>query len=187
MPEKNTVTWNSMIFGYANHGRCNEAIELFNYMEKVEEKKLNHLTFTAVLTACCHAGMVELGKSLFLLMQEKYTIVPRLEHYACMVDLLGKAGKLYEAYDMIKMMPIQPDLFVWGALLGACRIHGNIDLGEIAARHLGALEPGNAGNKLLLSNLYAGAGSWENFARSKMMLKRNKLRNFSGCSWIESS
>jgi pentatricopeptide repeat protein len=128
MSKRNIVTWNSMIFGYANHGYCNEAIELFNQMEKEEGKKLDHLTFTAVLTACSHARMVELRRSLFHLMQEKYGIVPRLEHYACMVDLLGRAGKLAEAYDMITKMPVEPDLFVWGALLGASRNYGNVDL-----------------------------------------------------------
>jgi pentatricopeptide repeat protein len=128
MSKRNIVTWNSMIFGYANHGYCNEAIELFNQMEKEEGKKLDHLTFTAVLTACSHARMVELRRSLFHLMQEKYGIVPRLEHYACMVDLLGRAGKLAEAYDMITKMPVEPDLFVWGALLWASRNYGNVDL-----------------------------------------------------------
>jgi len=185
MPERNTVTWNSMIFGYANHGYCDEAIELFDQMEKSEGNKLDHLTFTAVLTACSRAGMVEHGQSLFLLMQQKYKIVPRLEHYACMVDLLGRAGNLNEAYDMIKKMPVKPDLFVWGALLGACRNHGDIGLAEVAARHLAELEPENAGNNMLMSNLYADAGSWENVSRSKKMMKRKRLKNFPGCSWIE--
>lgn len=185
MSERNAVTWNSMIFGYANHGYCNEAIELFNLMRKEDERKLDHLTFTAVLTACSHAGMIELGESLFLLMQEKYRIIPRLEHYACMVDLLGRAGKLSEAYDMIKAMPIEPDLFVWGALLGACRNHGNIDLAETAAKHLLELEPGSAGNNLLLSNLHADAGNWGNVSRLKKMMKKRKERKFPGCSWIE--
>ncbi|KAJ8769248.1 hypothetical protein K2173_001838 [Erythroxylum novogranatense] len=185
MTERNTVTWNSMIFAFANHGYCDEAIELFNQMEKAEESKLDHLTFTAVLTACGHAGLVELGESLFLMMREKYKIAPRLEHYACVVDLLGKAGKLSEAYNMIKMMPLEPDLFVWGALLGACRSHGDIGLAEIAARQLAELEPKNAGNKMLMSQLYAGAGSWENVARFKNMFKTKKLKSFPGCSWVE--
>ncbi|PON75597.1 Tetratricopeptide-like helical domain containing protein [Parasponia andersonii] len=184
MTRRNTVTWNSMIFGYANNGYCSEAIELFKQMEE-DEKKLDHLTFTAVLNACSHAGMVALGQSLFHLMQEEYRIIPRLEHYACIVDLLGRAGKLTEAYDMIKAMPIKPDLFVWGALLGACRNHGNIDMAEIAATHLRELEPEGAGNKLLLSNLYADAGSWGNVARLKKTMNRNKFRKFPGCSWIE--
>ncbi|KAL5580945.1 hypothetical protein UlMin_013387 [Ulmus minor] len=185
MNERNTVTWNSMIFGFANNGYCNEAIELFNEMRMKEETKLDHLTFTAVLAACSHAGMIELGQSLFQLMQEKYKIIPRLEHYACMVDLLGRAGKLTMAYEMIKAMPIEPDLFVWGALLGACRNHGNIDLAEIAAKHLAELEPGSAGNNLLLSNLYADAGSWGDVAKLKK--SRKKLRKLPGCSWIEAT
>ncbi|RXH84653.1 hypothetical protein DVH24_032937 [Malus domestica] len=187
MSERNTVTWNSMIFGYANHGYCNEAIELFNQMKLEDDKKLDYLTFIAVLTACCHAGMIELGESLFKLMQEEYGIVPRLEHYACMVDLLGRAGKLTEAYDMIKAMPMEPDLFVWGALLGACRNHGNIDLAEVAAKHLSEVEPESAGNSLLLSSLYAGSGNWGNVARLKKMMKRNKLGKLPGCSWMETA
>ncbi|KAK2642687.1 hypothetical protein Ddye_024450 [Dipteronia dyeriana] len=184
MSERNTVTWNSMVFGCANHGYCNEAFELFNQME--EEKKLDHLSFTAVLTACSHAGLVELGQSLFHKMQEKYKIVPRLEHYACMVDLLGRAGRLTEAYDLIMTMPAQPDLFVWGAFLGACKSHGNIELAEVAAKHLSELEPGNAANNFLLTRLYANAGSWSDVTRLKMM-KKKKSRKFAGCSWIEAA
>ncbi|KAF8397444.1 hypothetical protein HHK36_016361 [Tetracentron sinense] len=159
MCQRNTVTWNSMIFGYANHGYCNEAIELFNRMIE-EEVEPNHLTFTAALMACSHAGLVKHGQNLFHSMQEEYGIKPRLEHYACMVDLLGRAGDLIEAYKLIKTMPIEPDSFVWGALLGACRNHGNIELAEIAAKHLFELEPESAGSCLLLSNVYADAGSW---------------------------
>lgn len=183
MTARNTVSWNSMIFGYANHGYCTEAIELFNQME--EENKLDHLSFTAVLTACSHAGLVDLGQSLFHKMQEKYNINPRLEHYACMVDLLGRAGRLTEAYDLIKTMPSQPDLFVWGAFLGACKSHGNIELAELAATHLSELEPGNAANNLLLTQIYADAGSWNNVTRLKKMMKKKRLRKLNGCSWIE--
>ncbi|XP_050370497.1 pentatricopeptide repeat-containing protein At5g59600-like [Argentina anserina] len=139
----------------------------------------------AVLTACCHARMIELGKSLFSLMQEEHGIVPRLEHYACMVDLLGRAGDLTEAYDMIKAVPMEPDLFVWGALLGASRNYGNIELAEIAANHLSELEPESAGNNLLLSSLYADAGNWRNVARLKKIMKKKKLRKLPGCSWME--
>lgn len=183
---RNTPTWNSMIFGYANHGHCKEAIDLFNRMESEEAEKLDHLTFTAVLTACSHSGMMELGKTLFESMQEKYNINPRLEHYACMVDLLGRAGKLVEAYELVKAMPIQPDLFVWGALLGACRQHCNMELAEVAAKHLSELEPQGAGTSLL-SNLYAGAGSWGNAARLKKLMKKKKVKSFPGCSWIEAA
>lgn len=184
-PERNTVTWNSMIFGYANHGHCNKAIELFNKMLREDEKELNHLTFTAALTACSHAGLVPLGERLFHLMQEKYGIEPRLEHYACVVDLLGKAGKLDVAYDFIQRMPMEPDLFVWGALLGACRQHGNIDLAEIAADQLVKLEPGSRGSSLLLSNLYSDSSRWGKATRLKKIMKKSKLQKFPGCSWIE--
>ncbi|GLU11570.1 hypothetical protein SLE2022_283070 [Rubroshorea leprosula] len=186
MSERNTVTWNSMIFGYANHGYCLEAIELFNLMEE-ERTKPDHLTFTAVLSACSHAGLIELGQNLFKLMQEKYGIRPRAEHYASLVDLLGRAGKVNEAYDIIKAMPVKPDLFVWGALLGACRTHGNMDLAEVAANHLVELEPGNAGNKLLLSSLHADAGNWGSVVKLKKAMKKRKMMNFPACSWVEAA
>ncbi|XAR56260.1 hypothetical protein NMG60_11036669 [Bertholletia excelsa] len=161
MLERNSVTWNSMIFGI----------------------KLDHLTFTALFTACSRAGLVKLTENLFCVMQEKYQIEPRIKHYACLVDLLGRARKITEAYDLIKTMPIEPDLFVWGALLGSCRQHGNIELAEIVAKHLRELEPDSKGNGLLLSSLYADAGSWEEAAKVKKMMKKRKLRKFPGCSW----
>ncbi|ESW04036.1 hypothetical protein PHAVU_011G062000 [Phaseolus vulgaris] len=184
MAEKNTVTWNSIIFGFANHGYCKEAIELFNQMEKEGVAKLGHLTFTAALTACSHVGDIELGQSLFKTMHEKHGIEPRLEHYACMVDLLGRAGKLDEAYCMIKTMPIEPDLFVWGALLAGCRNHGHVELAEVAALHLKELEPESAANRLLLSSLYADAGKWGKAEKIKKRMKKGKLRKLQGLSWI---
>ncbi|KAL8480317.1 hypothetical protein ACS0TY_027020 [Phlomoides rotata] len=145
-----SITWNSMIFACVNHGYCDEAIELFNQMVKMEERKLDHLTFTA----CSHAGMVDLGEGLFSLMQEKYGIVPRLEHYACLVDLLGRAGKVDEAYGIVQRMPIDANLFVWGALFGACRQHNCLDLAEIVAKRLAKLEPKSSGSSVVLSSLY---------------------------------
>ncbi|KAE9616593.1 putative tetratricopeptide-like helical domain-containing protein [Lupinus albus] len=185
MPVKNTVTWNSIIFGYANHGYCEEAIELFNQMEIEGRAKLDHLTFTAALTACSHAGEIELGQRLFKVMQEKYSIEPRLEHYACMVDLFGRAGKIDEAYCIIKTMPIEPDLFVWGALLAACRNHGNTELAEVAAKHLLKLEPESSGNRLLLSSVYADAGKWVKVEGIKKTIKKGRHRKFQGLSWID--
>ncbi|KAK7404545.1 hypothetical protein VNO78_05497 [Psophocarpus tetragonolobus] len=185
MPEKNTVTWNSIIFGFANHGYCKEAIELFNQMEKEGAAKFDHLTFTAALTACSHVGDIELAQRLFKIMQEKYSIEPRLEHYACMVDLLGRAGEINQAYCMIKTMPIEPDLFVWGALLAACRNHEHVELAEVAAMHLMELEPENAANRLLLSSLYADAGKWGKVERIKKRIKKGKLRKLQGLSWID--
>ncbi|CAN4101790.1 unnamed protein product [Withania somnifera] len=183
--ERNTVTWNSMIFGYANHGYCSEAIGLFNQMLREEERKPDHLTFTAALNACSLAGLVEYGESLFKLMQEKHEIKPRLEHFACMVDLLGRAGKLDEAYNLIQSMSIEPDLFVWGALLGACRQHGSMDLAAVAAKQLAKLEPESAGSSVLLSSLYADASKWINVAKVKKVIKKKKLKKVPGCSWVE--
>ncbi|KAK9065857.1 hypothetical protein SSX86_015259 [Deinandra increscens subsp. villosa] len=183
MPERNTITWNSMIFGSANHGHCNEAISLFNQM--VDEKiKLDHLTFTAVLTACSQSGMVDFGKKIFLIMQEKFKIPPRLEHYACMVHLLGQEGKLTEAHELILQMPVEPDLFVWGAFLGACRLHGNVGLAQMAAKRVAELEPESAGSSLLLSSLYADVGSWGYAARVKHKMKKMRLKKLQASSWI---
>lgn len=185
MPERSSVTWNSIIFGLANHGCCIEAIETFNQMEREDSRRIDHLTFTAVLTACSHGGMTEFGQSLFKRMQEVYGINPRLEHYACLVDLLGRGGLLKEAHDLIKAMPTEPDLFVWGALLGACRIYGNIELAGVAAQHLSELEPRSPGGGLLLLSLYANAGEWGDAMRLKRMIKRKKMRKFLGRSWVE--
>ncbi|CAN0854324.1 Pentatricopeptide repeat-containing protein At5g59600 [Linum grandiflorum] len=169
-------------------------MELFNLMAR-NGIEPDVVSWTSVISglvqnfqneaAFAHAGMVELGQSLFVLMQRKYNIAPRMEHYACMVDLLGNAGRVKEAYEVIKSIPMEPDLFVWGALLGACRKHGDIELGDIAAQKLAKLEPRNTGNNVLMSSLHAEAGSWSTVARFKKMLNSKKMR-FSGCSWIES-
>ncbi|KAL8524564.1 hypothetical protein ACS0TY_014238 [Phlomoides rotata] len=138
-----------------------------------------------VLTACSHAGMVDLGEGLFSMMQEKYGIVPRLEHYACMVDLLGRAGKVDEVYGIVQRMPIEADLFVWGALLGACRQHNCLDLAEIATKRLAKLEPKSSGSSVVLSSLYGEYSRWENVLKVKKTTKKKKLRSFTGCSWIQ--
>ncbi|XP_006649833.2 pentatricopeptide repeat-containing protein At5g59600-like [Oryza brachyantha] len=186
MPQRSTVTWNSMIFGLANSGHCQEAIGLFDRMPR-NGAKPDHLTFTAVLTACSYGGMVELGKGLYRAMQEEYGVRPRLEHYACMVHLLGRAGRLDEAYDFIEAMPLDPDRFVWGALLGACRSHGNVELAELAASRLLAVEPDNAASYLLLSSALANAGKQDDAFMIKKLVKRRRLKKLDSCSWVETS
>ncbi|KAG2553009.1 pentatricopeptide repeat-containing protein At5g59600-like [Panicum virgatum] len=185
MVERSTVTWNSMIFGLANSGHCQEAISLFHRM-LCDGAWPDHLTFTAVLTACSYCGMVELGKGLYRAMKEEHGIEPRLEHYACMVHLLGRAGMLAEAYDFIKAMPLEPDCFVWGALLGACRSHGNVKLAELAASRLLTVEPSNAANCLLFSNALASAGRQDDVLKMKRLAKRRRMKKLDGCSWLES-
>ena len=184
MRERNTVSWNSMIFGYSNHGACDKAIQLFYQMEAKGVMR-DHLTFTAIFTACSHAGMVELGKNLFRLMQDEHRIEPRLEHYACMVDLLGRAGKLDEAYELIQGMPVKSDSFVWGALLGACRKHGNVKLAEIAASHLHDLEPQSSGSRVILSNVLIDAGRWSDARKIDKLMRKQKLKRYLGCSWVQ--
>lgn len=186
MQERSTVTWNSMIFGYSNHGYCENAIGLF-YQMKNEHVKPDHLTFTAVFTACSHAGMVDLGKHLFILMQEYHGIEPRLEHYASMVDLIGKTGKLAEAYDLIKGMPMEPDSFVWGALLGACQRHGNVELAKTAALHLFEIEPESAGSCVILSSMHLDCGRRADALKMKKLMKKQKMKKLLGYSWIEST
>ncbi|CAN6284770.1 unnamed protein product [Urochloa humidicola] len=185
MAERSTVTWNSMIFGLANSGHCQEAIDLFDRM-LCDGARPDHLTFTAVLTACSYCGMVEVGKGLYRAMKE-HGIQPRLEHYACMVHLLGRAGKLAEAYDFIKAMPLEPDCFVWGALLGACRSHGNVKLAELAAARLRTVEPANAANCLLFSDALASAGRHDDVLKMKRLAKRRRMEKLDGCSWLESA
>ncbi|VAI07282.1 unnamed protein product [Triticum turgidum subsp. durum] len=186
MSERSTVTWNSMIFGLANSGHCREAVSLFDRMLD-EEATPDHLTFTAVLTACGYGGMVETGKALYQRMQEEHGIVARLEHYACMVHLLGRAGRLVEAHDFIRAMPIEPDCFVWGALLGACRSHGNVELAELAASRVRTVEPENAASYVLLSGALADAGKQNDVFKIKRLVKRRRLKRLDGCSWLETS
>ncbi|KAF3788174.1 Pentatricopeptide repeat-containing protein [Nymphaea thermarum] len=156
MPKRNTVSWNSMIYGYAMHGHGIDALRLFDQMQS-EGVIPDHITYTIVLTACSHGGFVDQGRAYFENMQLKHGIEPRVEHYAAIVDLLGRAGMLLEAYAFVNTMPMKPDFYVWGALLGACRIHGNVELAEIAASHLFELEPGGSGSYILLSNILAEA------------------------------
>ncbi|PUZ41709.1 hypothetical protein GQ55_9G526300 [Panicum hallii var. hallii] len=185
MAERSSVTWNSMIFGLANYGHCQEAIGLFDRM-LCDGARPDHLTFTAVLTACSYCGMVELGEGLYRAMKEEHGIEPRLEHYACMVHLLGRAGKVAEAYDFIRAMPLEPDCFVWGALLGACRSHGNVKLAELAASRLRTVEPANAANCLLFSDALASAGRQDDVVKMKRLAKRRRIKKLDGCSWLES-
>eukprot|EP01018_Ginkgo_biloba_P008646 Gb_28780 [translate_table: standard] len=184
MSERNVVSWNAIIAGCAHHGLGKEAIQLFEQMQQVGMEP-NHVTFICVLSACSHAGLVDEGRLQFHSMKKDYGIAPRAEHYACMVDLLGRAGHIEKAYELIQAMPFKPDASVWGALLSACRIHGNVELGQQAAECLFELEPGSAGTYVLLSNIYAAAGRWEDVMRVRKIMKDFRVEKEPGCSWIE--
>ncbi|XP_008811370.2 pentatricopeptide repeat-containing protein At3g46790, chloroplastic [Phoenix dactylifera] len=181
---RDVVSWNSMISGYGIYGFGGRAIRVFEAMIGSGISP-SPITFVSVLGACSHAGLVKEGKRLFESMALVHGVAPRSEHYACMVDLLGRAGRLDEAARIIEGMRIEPGPTVWGSLLGACRIHGRAELAERACARLFELEPMNAGNYVLLADIYADAGMWEEVSRVKRLLESRGLQKMPGCSWIE--
>ncbi|CAA0825810.1 Pentatricopeptide repeat-containing protein -mitochondrial [Striga hermonthica] len=181
---KDIVMWNSIVSGYAQHGLGDEALQVFRDISS-SGLQPDEVTFIGVLSACSYSGKVEEGKEIFESMKSKYMIEPITEHYACMVDLLGRAGQLDEAMRLINNMPLEADAIVWGSLMGACRNHMNSDLAEIAAEKLFQLEPKNAGPYVLLSNISASRGKWENVARLRKNMRSRKVKKPPGCSWIE--
>eukprot|EP01018_Ginkgo_biloba_P003036 Gb_26695 [translate_table: standard] len=182
--ERDVVSWTAIIAGCAHHGQGIAALKLFEQMLKVGMKP-NHITFVSVMSACNHAGLVDEGRLHFESMSRDHGIEPGTEHYACMVDLLGRAGRVDEAEKLVNEMPFKANASVWGALLGACRIHGNMDLGRRAAEHLFELEPEKSGTHVLLANMYAAAGKWDDVANVRRMMKDSRVKKEPGCSWIE--
>jgi pentatricopeptide repeat protein len=182
--KKNSVSCNAMIAAYAQHGYGNEALQLFEQMKQTGMKP-NHITFVGILSACSHAGLVEEGCYYFDSMSRDYCIAPGADHYACMVDLLGRAGRLDEADKLINEMPFDPDAAVLWALLGACRIHKNVKLGERVAERLFELEPLNSSTYVLLSNIYAVEGRWDDVGKVRKIMKAKGVIKKAGCSWIK--
>ncbi|KAK9283405.1 hypothetical protein L1049_011647 [Liquidambar formosana] len=182
--EKNIVLWNAIISGFSKHACSIEAMILF---EKMQQMGLcpNEVTYISVLSACSHMGLVEKGRRYFDLMIGEHAVLPNVLHYSCMVDILGRAGLLSEALDVIKRMPFIATASMWGSLLGSCRIHGNLELAEVAAKHLFEIEPDNAGNHVLLSNIYAANKRWGEVAEARKLLKESKAKKERGKSWIE--
>ncbi|KAK4781575.1 hypothetical protein SAY86_015677 [Trapa natans] len=175
------VGWTAMIMGYARHGKGDNALRMFEHM-KTTDITPDPVTFVAVLSACSHNGLVEEGYSLFNSMVNDYGIEPNNRHYACMVDLLGRAGKLKEAERFISDMPFKPNAFVWGTLLAACRVHGDIELGNFAARKVVESEPGDSGAYISLSNIFAGMGQWEDVVNIREFMKGAGARKEPGWS-----
>ncbi|XP_043699091.1 pentatricopeptide repeat-containing protein At5g06540 [Telopea speciosissima] len=184
LPERDTVSWTAIIAGLAMHGHAERSLQYFSEMVKTDLKPKD-ITFTAVLSACSHGGLVEKGFQIFESMKRDYGLEPRLEHYGCMVDLLGRAGKLEEAERFILKMPVQPNPPIWGALLAACRIHRNVDIGERVGKILIQLQPGHSGYYVLLSNIYARANKWDNVTRLRKMMKDRGVKKPPGYSLIE--
>ncbi|GAV57288.1 PPR domain-containing protein/MatE domain-containing protein [Cephalotus follicularis] len=183
IPIRNIGLWNAMLFACAQHAHTEKAFDLFKLMGNVGLKP-NFITFLCVLYACSHAGLVKEGQYYFELMKE-HGIEAGAQHYASMVDLLGRAGKLNDAVSVIESMPIEPTEFVWGALLTGCRIHGNTELAAYAADRVFELGPSGSGMYVLLSNAYAAAGRWEDAARARKMLRDRGMKKETGLSWME--
>lgn len=179
-----SIAWTAMLAGYAAHGYGSEAVTLFELMVK-KGMKPDHVTFTHLLNACSHSGLVEEGKWYFRTMFEFYGVEPTLDHYSCMVDLLGRSGSLKDAYELIKSMPMEPNSGVWGALLGACRIYRNAELGKEAAEHLIKLDSSDARNYIVLSNIYSAVSLWKDASEMRALMKENCLTRLPGCSYIE--
>lgn len=183
VPRRSSVPWNAIISGHGIHGHGAKSLFLFAEMQE-EGVKPDHVTFVSLLSACSHAGLVDQGQRCFQRMQREYGIVPTTKHYACMVDLLGRAGQLDTAYDFIKSMPVRPDASIWGALLGACRIHGNVELGTLASDQLFEIDSENVGYYVLLSNIYAKVGKWEGVDKVRSLARDRGLRKTPGWSSI---
>ncbi|XP_052168155.1 pentatricopeptide repeat-containing protein At4g02750 [Oryza glaberrima] len=184
MEERDVVSWNTMIAGYARHGFGKEALEIFDMMRTTSTKP-DDITLVGVLAACSHSGLVEKGISYFYSMHHDFGVTAKPEHYTCMIDLLGRAGRLAEAHDLMKDMPFEPDSTMWGALLGASRIHRNPELGRSAAEKIFELEPENAGMYVLLSNIYASSGKWRDARKMRVMMEERGVKKVPGFSWIE--
>ncbi|XP_077223899.1 pentatricopeptide repeat (PPR) superfamily protein [Tasmannia lanceolata] len=183
MPVRTVISWSAIINGYGIHGLCSEALDLFARM--ISENYLpNSITFVSVLSACSHSGRIE-GQRYFESMSKDYGIVPVEEHYACMVDLLGRSGRINEALSFIEKMPVEPGASVWGALFGACRIHKQVKLAEQVAKKLFVLEPNHPGMYILLSNIYAASEMWDMAKKIRVIMSQKGLQKTVGFSSIE--
>ncbi|XP_059463600.1 putative pentatricopeptide repeat-containing protein At3g13770, mitochondrial [Corylus avellana] len=186
MPERTAISWNAMLVAYSKHGMGREVVELFELMRDENKVKPDSVTILAVLSGCSHGGLEEKGLDVFYEMKNgKIGVEPEIEHYGCVVDLLGRAGKLEEAFKFIEEMPFEPTAAIWGSLLGACSVHSNVEMGESVGRQLLEIEPENSGNYVILSNLYASAGRWEDVRTLRKLMKEKAVKKEPGRSWIE--
>lgn len=183
MPLKSVPSWTVLIQGLASNGRGKEALEIFSKMLNLNIKP-NDITFIGVLSACSHAGLVDEGWRIFGSIRD-YGIEPRIEHYGCMVDMLGRAGLIDEAYHFIKTMPIEPNAIIWRTLLASCRVHKNVEIGEESLKHLGILAPKHSGDYILLSSTYASVGRWEDAVRVRSQMREEGIKKTPGCTLIE--
>lgn len=184
MPEKDVVSWNIMIHGLAAHGHAEKALELFDRM-KQDNFEPDVVTFVGVLCACRHGGFIDRGLGYFLKMERDYGIVPGIEHYGCLVDLLCRGGRLKEALDLIQSMPMEPNAVIWSTLFGACRVHNDSDTAVEVLGHLAELEKYDSGNFSTLSNICSAAGHWDSAASVRLQMRSSGIQKPSGVSSID--
>ncbi|XP_057436041.1 pentatricopeptide repeat-containing protein At1g74630-like [Lotus japonicus] len=184
MSRKSLITWNSMMMVCANHGYADDALRLFDWM--IGSGVLpDWVTMLALLVAHAHKGLVDEGIKLFESMKRDYQVEPRIEHYGAVVDMLGRSGRLQEAYDLLTNMPIPSNDIIWGALLGACRIHGDVDMGERVIKKLLELKPDEGGYYILLRDIYVAAGRTVEAEEMRQAMLARGARKTPGCSWVE--
>ncbi|KAL0357426.1 UNVERIFIED_CONTAM: Pentatricopeptide repeat-containing protein [Sesamum calycinum] len=184
MHSGDTVLWNTIICGYSQHGEADKALQAFRKMVNTGVLP-DAVTFVGILSACSHMGLVEEGRKHFYSMSESYGITPIIEHYACLVDILGRAGKFDEVESLIEHMELTPNALIWENVLGACRVHGNVELGERAAQELFQMNPETDSNYILLSNLYASRGRWNDVSKVRAFMSSKGIKKEPGCSWVE--
>ncbi|CAK9327490.1 unnamed protein product [Citrullus colocynthis] len=184
MPERNVFSWTSMIDGYGKNGYPSEALELLCIMQEEHQIQPNSVTFLSALSACAHGGLVEKGWEIFESMERNYSLKPKMEHYACMVDLLGRAGSLLQAWEFVMRMPETPNSDVWAALLSSAKLHGNVEMASIAANELFKLNADSRpGAYVALSNTFAEAGKWDNVSELREIMKIRRVK-CKGSSWV---
>ncbi|GAB4850208.1 hypothetical protein Ancab_029502 [Ancistrocladus abbreviatus] len=184
MSDKDLASWNIMIMGYGMHGHGNEALLMFDHLCAAKLKP-DEVTLVAVLSACSHAGLVHHGRQYLSQMEPEYGVVPTVEHYACVIDMLGRAGQLEDAYDLLLTMPIESNAIAWRGFLAACELHGNTYLAEVASQHILDLEPEHCGNYVLMSNVYGALGRYEEVSDVRLTMRDQNIKKQPGCSWIE--
>ncbi|KAL3622364.1 hypothetical protein CASFOL_033775 [Castilleja foliolosa] len=184
MKIKDLVSWTGIISSFGMYGEGRKALEAFENM-KASGIIPDHIVFIAVIYACSHSGLVKEGRACFEQMKKEYNIMPRLEHYSCVVDLLSRSGRLAEAEEFIHSMPLKPDASIWGVLLSACRASGDMKIAERVSERLMQLNTNDPGYHVLVSNVYAALGKWDQVRKIRTSLKAKGLKKDPGCSWVE--
>ncbi|GAB2293526.1 hypothetical protein Dimus_027733 [Dionaea muscipula] len=181
---KDLASWNIMIMGYGVLGHGKEALLMFDHM-CASKLRPDEITLIAVLSACSHAGLVAHGSSYLSQMESRFGVVPTIEHYVCVIDMLGRAGQLEAAYELLLTMPIESNAVAWRAFLSACEVHGNADLAQVAAQHIFELEPEHCGNYVLMSNVYGAIGQYGEVSDVRLTMRDQDIKKLPGYSWID--